>query len=236
MTRGPEANKPLGVLARGALLPVIDDEAAWAEARLPPRMFAAALAVVAARHGLVFEAVSRARHGSSPVFLSRRWAVKWVPPFWRREAEVEARCLSHIEGALALETPALEAFGALDGWTYLVTSRVEGVPLRSVFPTLTVRDQVGVAGACGALLARLHALPLAGLGDAGEGWAAYVAHRLAEGPRTQRAAGLSEHLVQRLPGWLDPLSGARLVRGSVFCSETSTTSTSSCAPRGGAGC
>ena len=27
------------------------------------------------------------------------------------------------------------------------------------------------------------------------------------GPRTQRAAGLSEHLVQRLPGWLDPLSG-----------------------------
>jgi hygromycin-B 7''-O-kinase len=103
----------------------------------------------------------RERLGTNVVFAAgARHVVKLSPPLWSAEAEAECVALEHVAGRLSVATPELVARGELEGWSYLVLTRVPGVPLERVWGRLPPDARARAARRAGALAAEHHALPL----------------------------------------------------------------------------
>jgi len=128
---------------------------------------------IAARHGLPGQPV-RQPLGTHVVFSLGETIVKLFCPLWPFDFPSERIALA---GVRELPVPQILAEGKLEGWPYLVVSRVAGVPAIDVWPTLSGGDRSHVVQQMGALMRRLHDRPLpAGL--PGE-WSTFVAERIA---------------------------------------------------------
>jgi hygromycin-B 7''-O-kinase len=161
---------------------------------------------VAERHGLPGARLRRERLGTNVVFgAGPRHLVKLFPPLWAGEQGVERAALGHVAGRLSVATPEVAAEGELEGWSYLVLTRVPGTPLVDVWGRLAPEARARAARRAGEILAEHHALELPGAGVPAPPWPAFVAERaeqararLAGGPRTRAWA-------EALPRFLAPL-------------------------------
>jgi len=97
--------------------------------------------------------------GSDVVFGTSAHVVKLTAPRWQEEIETEARFLAHCEGGLPVATPEPVAAGEIEEWPYVVMTRIEGVPLGSIFEDLAPRERLALAGELGETAAALHHLP-----------------------------------------------------------------------------
>src|SRR5438445_16639 len=111
-----------------------------------------------------------------------RTFVSRYPPFWARPAALELAALGRVRERLGVSTPDPLASGALTApgapWPYLVMSRLEGVELARVWPSLDPADQVSIAVRVGEVLARLHAVDARDLAGLAEPWPLFVQRRI----------------------------------------------------------
>jgi hygromycin-B 7''-O-kinase len=138
------------------------------------RTWQPAMRAIAARHRLS-GAPDRQMLGTHVVFAFGGRIVKLFCPLWLHDYDAEKVTLQHVRG---LPTPEIVAEGMLDGWPYLVLSRVEGVPAVTVWPRLSPPERARVVRQSGAFLRALHDHPLP------EGlpadWDAFLQARLAQ--------------------------------------------------------
>ncbi|MDP3278683.1 MAG: aminoglycoside phosphotransferase family protein [Deltaproteobacteria bacterium] len=188
---------------RETLLP--DQVAIQTRADLAPLepAFAAALAVIRARHGLASQTVSRADTGSSPVFLLDDCAVKIVPPQWKVELDREVLALEAAHDKLTVRTPAVRATGTIDAWTYMVSDRCAGVSLKVAGPSMDERSRRRVSAQVGEALASLHNVSTSGLDALACDWAEFARARIASVQGFQRRTGLHESAVERIRAVLE---------------------------------
>jgi hygromycin-B 7''-O-kinase len=185
------------------ILPDIADPDAPGAMRLEDEAFADALTVVSARHALDLRGAARVGDGSSPVFLTDRYAVKFVPPPWVPELDREIVALARVHGRLPVRTPSVVATDTLDAWRYLVSDRLPGIAFRDARPTLTAADEVSIARAVGESLAALHRVPCDDLASLTVDWRAFAAERAAACVAFQRKHGLDEAAAAAIPALLD---------------------------------
>ena len=119
----------------------------------------AAVMAIAAQHGLR-ETWTRAIAGSAVVYLGARHVLKLLPPTWVREAEVERAALQACTGTLPVAIPRLVASGELEGWPYLVLTRLPGNELRPIWAGLSDVHRLELVREAAALLAALHQVPV----------------------------------------------------------------------------
>lgn len=184
------------------LLPAVDSIAAWSALEVPERVYAAALAEVAARHGFDVAGAARSPRGTSAVFLTSTHAVKLVPPPWLAELPRETLALERVHGRLPVRTPAVHASGTLDGWGYLVTERLPGVALRELLAVLDDDARVAVAQQVGEALAALHEVPCADLPLLTPDWSAFAEERAEACGPFQRGRRLAPAAADALPDLL----------------------------------
>ncbi len=122
-----------------------------------PEHFARAVAIVAARHGLAGDR-SPYPTGSDVVWRVGAHVVKLGAPPFAWQMDNEANWLAHVDGRLGVATPRVVARGTLADWPYLVMTRVEGVALGDVWPTLARPERERLCEHVGAFMARLAAL------------------------------------------------------------------------------
>jgi hygromycin-B 7''-O-kinase len=149
---------------------------------------------------------SRFEDGSLPVYAVGDNVLKLYPPVHRTECELEAGVLQAIEGRLCIPTPQVRATGELDGWTYLLMSRLYGERISELTPDIA--EQLGQA------LAQLHSLDT----NAGQrvDWPAFVETQRQNCVQRHRKQGLSEHWLEQIPDFVDiPLD----VRTSLLHTE-----------------
>ncbi len=180
--------------------------------------------VVAARHGLPRGEVAPFANGSVPVVaLGAAQVLKLYPPADTSHAEVERAALEAVAGRLPLATPEPVAAGTLDGWSYLVMTRLPGRPasegredgLPGTFPWRTIprARQHALLERLGAAIRALHALPVADLSPVlRPDWAGFLAAQRAGCVAHHRARGADEAWLARLEPFLagTPLAPARL--------------------------
>jgi hygromycin-B 7''-O-kinase len=169
--------------------------------------FESAVREVAQRHALD-GGVAREGLGTNVVFaIGDDRLVKLFPPLWADEIEVERAGLAHVAGRLSVPTPEVTAYGELEGWPYLVLTRVRGVPLARAWGALGPAARERVARRAGELVAEHHALPLPapGSGVPAPEWPAFLraqtavsCERLAANPRTHAWA-------EALPAFVEAL-------------------------------
>ncbi len=181
------------------LLPSI---ASIAEYRLVVReagVWLSAMRAIQQRHGLSGR-LKMCPPASNVVFgVGADLIIKLYPSLWREDEIPDRLLMEHLDGKLAVPTPRLVASGEIDGWPYLVMTRLEGQMLGQVWRRVPPVDQRAIVEQLGALMAQLHAAPLAGLGALAVDWDAFMADRRAECIEKQRGFGMTEP-------WLDDLA------------------------------
>jgi hygromycin-B 7''-O-kinase len=161
------------------------------------------VAAIAQRHGLHGAQPERYDSGSLPVYaLGEQHVLKLFPPPEGQHAAVEARTLAHVQGRLPLPTPELIASGTLEGWHYLLMSRLHGRRLVDVWPELSPADRDRFASELGEGIAALHALDTTGLHDLEPHWPGFIRQQHQSAVERQRQRGLGEAWLEQIPGFL----------------------------------
>ena len=117
--------------------------------------------------------------------------------------DTEAAVLAHLEGQLPVATPSLLATDEIEGWPYVLMSRLPGRTLGAWRGTLSKEQLARTCGALGELIAALHALPLGPLATTREAFRGWVASQRAAGVAHHRSRGLAEEWLELVPGFLD---------------------------------
>ncbi len=160
---------------------------------------AAGVSAIVQRHGL--DAPRRFEDGSLPVYAVGDRVLKLYPPCFTDERDRESTALEHLESALAIPTPKLDATGDLDGWGYVIMERLRGRSLAVAWPELTADDRLALMPVIGEAMAQLHALPLPNVDPVGPAdWRVFV--------DDQRASARARQAQRELdPAWLEQIDG-----------------------------
>jgi hygromycin-B 7''-O-kinase len=142
--------------------------------------------------------------GSLPVYAAgREHVLKLYPPQHAGEAGPERSVLEQLRGALPVATPVVVAAGEVDGWRYLVTTRVPGTPLDEAWPLLSADDQVAVCAQAGRVLAALHAIDVRELSVPRPSWPELVKGQADRSVDAQRSLGTPAYWLDQIPRFLE---------------------------------
>jgi hygromycin-B 7''-O-kinase len=192
-------------------LPKADTQAEFEAACRDESGLRRGVAAICDLHGVGPDSISRLFGGSVPVYaIGGTLVLKLCPPFEPDECETESRVLQILDGRLPIPTPRVHAVGALDGWGYILMTRLKGECLVDCWPRIPAGDRIGLAEALGETLATLHALRDPRLDRWKQDWGGFMEEQRRSCVERQRARGLEEHWLAQIPGFLDahPLDDA----------------------------
>ena len=187
-------------------LPAADSPEAFDRVRGVEALLRPGVEAICARHrGLLRgeTGASRFSDGSLPVYaVGGGHVLKLYPPCFAGESDTESAALVALAGRLPVETPELVARGELDGWRYLLMTRLPGESLAARWTDLSPADRLGLAATLGECLAVLHELDASEVAVPRPDWPGFVAEQSAGCVDRQRARGLDEDWVAQIPGFL----------------------------------
>lgn len=111
--------------------------------------------------------------GTHLVFAVDDVIIKLYCPLFPRDFTAEQAGLDHYRD---LPVPTIIARGELEGWPWLVLSRVDGIPALEVWPRLTEEQRRDVIRQLGELIRTMHTIPPTITNE--EPWSAFIAERL----------------------------------------------------------
>jgi hygromycin-B 7''-O-kinase len=185
------------------LLPEAPDAEAFERVWRDDAAFADGVLSIAKTFGVNARA-ERFADGSRPVYaLGPELVLKLYPAFYTGEAEREAAFLSALDQKLPIPTPKLHALGALDGWDYVLMTRLRGEPLVSVIPRLSRADLGRLATKLGEALRTLHTLRDERLEPSRVEWRTFVQEQKNAAVALQEKRNLAPRWLEQIPDFLD---------------------------------
>lgn len=156
------------------------------------------------RNGLDASAIERFANGSVPVYaVGDALVLKLCPPFAIEERDNEALALQVVERRLPIPTPEVRAVGELDGWGYVLMSRLEGISLAEAWPLIGGDDRLQLAQSIGEALSALHAIRDPRLMRIRQEWNRFIVTQKASCVERQRLRGLDAFWLDQIPGFLE---------------------------------
>jgi hygromycin-B 7''-O-kinase len=163
-----------------------------------------AIDAIRQRHGLCAEPCRRAPDGSHLVYYVGPAAViKLFVPLFDADFPAERLVARHLDGVLGVETPSILHQGEIEGWNYLIMTRLPGRPVGEIWSDIPPQDRRAIARTVGEMIARLHALPVEGLGELAVDWPEFLAGQIATAAERQRGEATPEDLVAQIPAFLE---------------------------------
>lgn len=157
-----------------------------------------AVASLAERFGLPAPTAADHRPAGFVVFLLGDRVLKLTPPWWEEEVDAERIALAAVGGRLTAPVPAVAAEGLLDGWPWLLLTRLPGEPLGAAVRALAPGPRSSLCREVGAFLRGLHGLPPADFAGLPLRNGAFEAERRARAPAAQRRWGVPEAMAGEL--------------------------------------
>ncbi|MBS1913584.1 MAG: phosphotransferase [Bacteroidetes bacterium] len=184
---------------------------------LPPDVTPARYDAIRADTGLWMAAVGEiaGRHGLPPhlrpvdggtnclAVAGNHHIIKLFPPPLAHQYLSERAALVALKGRLPVETPALQAADQLDGWHYIVMSRLDGVPLEDVWAHVPEAGRLDMMVEIGQLMACVQALPANDLAWLEPEWHGFIATQLERCVARHQRQGLPPHMLAGLQRYLD---------------------------------
>jgi len=140
------------------VLPPLPDIDTWRNLRRDAAAQRPVFETIAGRHGLAASELAFVGRGTHFVWATRRSVIKLFVPLWAEDATLETTLLEMVAGT-TLPVPQLEARGELDGWPYVIMSRVPGEPIGDVWRTLDEGGRSRLAAHLGETMAAIASLP-----------------------------------------------------------------------------
>ncbi|HEU4595380.1 MAG TPA: aminoglycoside phosphotransferase family protein [Pyrinomonadaceae bacterium] len=164
-----------------------------------------AAALVCARHRVPHATLRRSPQGENVIFFAdERFVIKIYSPLRSQHARERAALGFASEARLSIETPEVVHAGELEGWPYIVMTRLDGILMREVWPTVEAREQLEIVSRLGVAMRELHARP-APLSppELNRDWRGFVESQARASVERQRACGANPEWLESLPAYLD---------------------------------
>lgn len=183
-------------------LPVINDAADY-QRHFKSDAWRQAANVICERHRLPATSLSRAPLGENIIFfVDERLVLKIYAPF-RGQYAREAAALEFAHGKLSIGTPQIVCAGELEGWPYLIMTRLAGLPMRDVWTGIAERQQLDIVSHLGAAMRELHAHAAPLLETAlNRDWHGFIERQARECVERQRACNANPEWLESLPEYV----------------------------------
>jgi hygromycin-B 7''-O-kinase len=188
------------------MLPEIPSLAVYRQIYRSSGTWLPALRIICKRHGLDPTALRPAPPGSHIVYWAEPGClVKLFCPLWRTDAQNETLALAALSAETGFRVPRLLASGELEGWPYLVLTRLPGFPLDECWEHLAQPDRLSLAASLGSVLAALHRTPTANLAPLNVGFSSLLAGLRASFAARQAETGANPEWIAQCTAFLDSL-------------------------------
>jgi hygromycin-B 7''-O-kinase len=189
-------------MTRRLNLPVIADAADY-ESHFNNEVWRQAAAIICARHKLSCVSLRRSQQGENIIFfVDRRFVIKIFAPF-RQCYLREKAALEFANGKLSIETPATLHAGEIEGWSYLVMTRLDGFTAREVWLEAGERDRIDIISHLGEALKILHEHATPILDPAlNRDWRGFIERQAQTSVERQRACGANPEWLESLPTYI----------------------------------
>lgn len=165
----------------------------------------AAKAIIA-KHQLSEKTLTLFQDGTNAVFAyGNDKVIKIFPPALKEQYQNETLVLNHLRGKLAIEIPTIEYHGEIDGWPYIIMTRVEGTLLEGMWESLDQNNKILLMRELGALIREVHSLPVQGLEKIDCHWQKFIETQIKQCVDQHRAKNLPESLLQQIPKYLQSI-------------------------------
>jgi hygromycin-B 7''-O-kinase len=158
-------------------------------------------------HGIADQPRRKFAGGSTIVFaVGDAYVVKLFEPFIAANALTEEAVLRHVDGRVGIATPHVFHAGTLDGWRYVVMSRLHGELASDAWDGLDADSRRSVCAQAGSAIGKLHALDVTGLHIAGPTWTEFIGRQRADCMARQAGKALDPHWLDQIPAFLDSVA------------------------------
>ena len=183
-------------------LPVVTDASEY-ESHLNDSVWQQGAAAICARHGLPHSSLRRSQQGENIIFfVDERFVIKIFAPF-RESYARERAALEFADSKLNIETPGILYAGELEGWSYLVTTHLAGVPARDAWPEIDLDGRIEIVSRLGVALKSLHEYDAPLLQPAlNRDWHAFIERQAKTCVERQRACDANPEWLNSLPGFI----------------------------------
>jgi hygromycin-B 7''-O-kinase len=155
-------------------------------------LWEAAARKIIERHGLPNASLTLFPDGSNIVFgYGTDQIIKIFVPVLKNQYESEKLVLKQVYGKLSIFTPELQHSGEIDGWPYLIMSRIEGRTLEGLWETLPFENKSILVRQLGTLIREVHSISVQGLESLDSHWDTFL--------ETQRMNCRERHQSLNLP-------------------------------------
>ncbi|MBD3348144.1 MAG: phosphotransferase [Candidatus Eisenbacteria bacterium] len=134
-----------------------------------------AIREVCTRHSLPYEECVRGPDGTHIVyFAGPESVIKLFVPLFKSDFMAERLVAQVVHGRVGLATPEVTAKGEIDGWDYLIMTRLKGEPLEHIWSDLADDVLRRVMREVGAFIGSLREVSLDGLEPLASDWEEFV--------------------------------------------------------------
>jgi len=182
-------------------LPLISDAADY-NRHFNDEVWGRAVATICARHSIPYESLRRSPQGENIIFfLDETYVVKIFAPF-RDNYSRETAALEFAQGKLSIRTPELICTGEIEGWSYLVMTRIRGQASREVWASIPLRDRLEIATHLGVAMRELHAHAAPTQTALDRDWCGFIETQARDSVERQRACGANTQWLDSLPSYI----------------------------------
>jgi len=182
-------------------LPAISDAADY-HRQFDSDVWHQAAVTICARHKIPYGSLKRSPQGENIIFfVDETFVVKIFAPF-RGNYLREKAALDFAQGKLSIKTPELIYTGDIEGWSYLVMTRLKGHASREVWASMERCNRLEIISRLGVAMSELHAYnaPLQTASD--RNWRGFIERQARDAVERQRNCGANPEWLESLPSYI----------------------------------
>lgn len=158
------------------------------------------------KHGILSEALQLFADGTNVVFAhGDNQVIKIFPPFHLNQYKSEILVLKHLQGKLSVKTPEVLHSGNIEGWSYIIMTKLCGTPLEQLWDNMNHDNKLVIIKELGNLIKEVHSLPTEGLEEIDCHWEQFIKAQVKQCLQQHKSTGLLQALLEQLPAYLAPL-------------------------------
>ena len=159
--------------------------------------------VICERHQISYNTLQRAPQGENIIFfVDDRFVIKLFL-LLRDGFAREKAALEFADGRFGIEVPKITHTGEVEGVSYIVMTRLAGVPATDVWANVGTHERAEIVSRLGVALKSLHSHP-APLSESAlnRGWQKFLVRQAQTSVERQRACGANPEWLESLPAYI----------------------------------
>jgi len=153
---------------------------------------------------MIFIALQSADLGSNLVAIADgNRILKVFPPFLKFQWESERLALRQLFGKISISTPELLHEGEMDGWYYLIMTKLEGESLKGIWPKLLEEEKRKKLHQIGSLIAEVHRINIGPLAELEPKWSLFISQQRKKAYARHEKLGLPIKFLEGIEHYLD---------------------------------